>query len=184
MRSFLSLALLPLVLFTSACELRETEQGAVAEQQKRYEIAQPIPVFSASTERDLAIQLYRIRNREVTTHSVLFGNDGRPIFDCPSYGYGMPYDTSLTNPLKVGWHADGNTRAHWVSGVTEQAEPNGLYSSKNTNATWVFCVSDSGTLAPVYAENLLTVFPSAVKVDYAKGVVRPYGKATVTVKKP
>jgi len=183
MRSFLPLVAVALAF--SACapppQQRRSEQLTVAQQQKRYEIAQPVPVFDASTERDIVTKLYRIRNEEVTTHSVWRSSMGVVEGDCPSYGYGIPYDTSLTNPLKTSWR-DGYQSI--ASAVTEQAEPNGLYSSKNTNATWVLCLGDSGALEPVYTESLLTVYPTPVKIDYRTNRVVPYGKANVFIAKP
>lgn len=51
------------------------------------------------------------------------------------------------------------------SPVVEQAEPNGLFSSKNTSATWVLCQLPNGDIAPVYIETRVTVYPWPVKVE-------------------
>jgi hypothetical protein len=42
----------------------------------------------------------------------------------------------------------------------EQAEPNGLFSSKNTDATWILYVDEeSGVLYPVYSEHKAMSWP-------------------------
>jgi len=46
--------------------------------------------------------------------------------------------------------------------VNEQTEPNGLFSSKNTDGTWVLFVDENGDIAPIYSEHKVTVFPFAV----------------------
>ena len=56
----------------------------------------------------------------------------------------------------------------------EQAEPNGVYSSKNTDATYVLCVRDNGDVAPVYTEHKVTTFPFPVEVG-PDGLIRDAG---------
>ena len=108
--------------------------------------------------------------------------------DCPSYGYGIPYDTSLTNPL-VATDTSMSGREHYSghSGSSlasiEQAEPNGVFASKNTAATWVMCLGESGQLEPVYVETKVTVYPGPVTVDYEKNRVTRSGAANVLITK-
>jgi len=136
-------------------------------------IAQPVPRFDYSTERDAAIQLYEARNKNVSTWTVVRSDTGIVEFDCPSIAYPIPYDTSLTNPLV---RETGPV-------VIEQAEPNGLYSSKNSIATWVRCVYD-GAVTPVYVESKVTTYPFPVFVDYEKNLVSPQpgAKPSVVIK--
>lgn len=63
-----------------------------------------------------------------------------------------------------------------------QAEPNGLYASTNTSATWVMCVNKFGQIEPHYVEAKVTGYPYPVKVDYDKNRVHKAGKATVTIR--
>ena len=90
-------------------------------------------------ERDLLIKLYIVRNQKAATHSVWRSDRGLVEGDCPSYGYGMPYDTSLTNPL-VATDIDMQGEEHDYQGGAlasiEQAEPNGIFASKNTAAIY------------------------------------------------
>lgn len=153
------------------------DREAVQHQQAQYQKGQPIPAFNWSLERDLMISLYKVRNTKAATHSVWRSDRGMVEGDCPSYGYGIPYDTSLTNPLQpVG------SRVHSLVAI-EQAEPNGIFASKNTAATWVMCTTKSGLLEPVYVETKVTVYPGPVKVDYETNRVVRFGDAAVTIKK-
>lgn len=160
---------------------QEVKDRRTAEQQmQQYSKRQPIPVFDWSLERELVIKLYGLRNQMVATHSVWRSALGTIEFDCPSLGFGLPYDTSLTNPLKIGY-AEHNVG----TAVIEQPEPNGVYSSKNTSATWVICAGPGGALEPHYVETRVTVFPYPVKVDYEKNrVYRASGKAVTITAKP
>jgi hypothetical protein len=153
---------------------RKDARGVQA-QQSQYAASQPVPAFNWSLERHLISQLYQIRNQRVATHSVWRSDRGMIEGDCSSIGFGMPYDTSLTNPLK--------TMDNWRQGsVIEQAEPNGIFASKNTAATWVMCASDGGMIEPVYVETKVTVYPYPVSVDYGKNRVVKAGASSVTIK--
>ena len=175
------------------CELRAAETSVeardskrVAQQQSQYEKGQPVPAFNWSLERHLVIELYRVRNQKAATHSVWRSDRGMVEGDCPSYGYGIPYDTSLTNPL-VATDIDLQGEEHSYGGGAlasiEQAEPNGIFASKNTAATWVMCLGKGGTVEPVYVETKVTVYPGPVKVDYETNRVTRSGAATVMIKK-
>lgn len=155
------------------------DQAAVQRQQSQYQIAQPLPAFDWSLERDLLIQLYQVRNSEVTTHSVWRSDYGLVEGDCPSMGYGLPYDTSLTNPEQAQRIDLYGTQD--VAVTVGQAEPNGVFASTNTSATWVFCLGASGVLEPVYVESKVTVYPGPVDVDYAANLVVRRGDATVSI---
>mgnify|MGYP006419899843 CR=1 FL=1 len=156
----------------------EAEAQGVARQDAQYLAAQPVPFYNYSPERDYLTQLYNLRQSNVTTHSVWRSYDGTLLFDCPSMGFGIPYDLQLTNPLKIAEYG-----SHAGYAIVEQAEPNGLFSSKNTSATWVLCVEDDGGLAPVYVEAVVNVYPWPMNVNYETGVVKPTGKTKVRLKK-
>ena len=151
-----------------------SDRAAVNRQQEQYAARQPIPAFDWSLERHLVIQLYQTRNKRAATHSVWRSYTGVIEGDCPSMGFGIPYDTSITNPLQKDIF-NGNVT------TIEQAEPNGLFASKQTSATWVMCVGDGGVIEPVYVETKVTVYPYPVKVDYSNNKVTKAGTATVTM---
>jgi len=150
---------------SSTSEERDTKQVQQQQQQSQYAKDQPIPSFDWSLERHLVIALYQVRNQKAATHSVWRSDRGMVEGDCPSYGHGVLYDTSLTNPLI----ATGRPRYSLTS--IEQAKPNGIFASKNMAATWVMCLGEAGTLEPIYVETKVTVYPGLVKVDYEKNRV-------------
>lgn len=181
----LTIVVLSSTFLLSGCleDSQETkDQKAVSSQQKQYAIGQPVPKYDYSVERDLLIKLYNIRNEKVATHSVWRSDYGLVEGDCPSFGYGLPYDTSLTNPLAA---TDENQRGYEEASLTTigQAEPNGIFASTNTAATWVMCLDSSGIIEPHYVESKVTVYPGPVKVDYETNRVQRSGKATVTMNK-
>ena len=64
----------------------------------------------------------------------------------------------------------------------EQAEPNGIYASKNTTATWIMSVdTETSQIMPLYIEGKVTVYPYPVKVDYEKNRVYKAGKASTVI---
>ena len=191
MKKIIGIALIALVTMgntecTSGTTSASKETKAVERQQSQYAIGQPVPAFDWSLERHLLIQLYHIRNAKAATHSVWRSDRGWVEGDCPSYGYGMPYDTSLTNPL-VATDIDMQGEEHSYQGgalaSVEQPEPNGIFASKNTAATWVMCLGQVGNIEPVYVETKVTVYPGPVKVDYETNRVTRSGAATVTIQK-
>ena len=82
----------------------------------------------------------------------------------------------MTNPLQ-GYHD------RYSSGLTSigQAEPNGVFASTNTAATWVMCVDVGGAIAPVYVEAKVTAYPWPMKVDYGNNRAVRAGTATITM---
>ena len=165
------------VIALSGCldTANKSEQQATARQQEQYAVGQPVPAFDWSLERHLISELYKIRNERVSTHSVWRSNHGMIEGDCTSIGFGLPYDTSLTNPLQRVAGTQGATSV-------EQAEPNGIFASKNTAATWVMCLGVAGTVEPVYVETKVTAYPYPVKVDYDSNRVSKIGKSSTNIR--
>ncbi len=153
---------------------QRADRETVEKQQQIYAKSQPIPMFDFSQERDTAIQLYKMRNEKVRTWTVWRSATGVIEGDCESRGFPLPYDVQLTNPKMI----DRNSSA-----VIEQPEPNGLFSSKGTSATWVRAIID-GKEVPLYIETKVTCYPYPVIVDYEKNrVVRVSGKEPSAVLK-
>lgn len=170
----------------SGCNAADSQQAkevqAVNRQQEQYSIAQPIPAYDWSLERDLVIKLYNLRNERVATHSVWRSDLGMVEGDCPSMGFGIPYDTSLTNPwLATDEDPTGFDKASLTS--IGQPEPNGIFASTNTAATWVMCVGSSGLIEPHYVETKVTVYPYAVEVDYDTDRVTRAGETSINLGK-
>ena len=161
----------------------ETAEQAqrVQKQQAQYSKVQPVPFYDWSLERDLVIQLYNMRNMKAVTHSVWRSDLGTIEGDCPSIGFGIPYDTSLTSPTAASNESLKGTNVAALATV-DQAEPNGLFSSKVTAATWVLCAGNMGTIEPIYVETKVTVYPYSVSVDYDKNRVKKKGIAKIRLK--
>lgn len=151
------------------------DKKQVQAQQSQYAIAQPIPAYNWSLERDLLIKLYNLRNQKVSTHSVWRSDYGMIEGECSSMGYGLPYDTSLTNPLQ------SYGRSTYALTSIGQAEPNGVFASTNTAATWVMCIGNTGMIEPHYVESKVTVYPYPVKVNFKENRVTKAGKSTATI---
>ena len=174
---YLTLLILSTLIFTGCTEQsQETkDKKAVQAQQGQYAKGQPVPAYNFSLERDLLIKLYNLRNQKVSTHTVWRSDYGMIEGDCTSMGYGLPYDTSLTNPLQAT-----GSRIYSITSIG-QAEPNGVFASTNTAATWVMCLSVSGSIEPHYIEGKVTVYPYPVKVDYETNRVTRSGKSSTTL---
>ena len=182
MNRFLSLMILGLVLMGCRADSQETKDvQAVSRQQAQYAAAQPVPAFNWSLERHLVTQLYQIRNMKAATHSVWRSDRGMIEGDCPSIGFGIPYDTSLTNPL-MATDEDQNGFNNASLTSIEQAEPNGIFASKNTAATWVMCAGTGGIIEPVYVETKVTVYPYPVDVNYSQNRAIKAGESTVKLR--
>jgi len=145
---------------TATADSEKEDAKLVNRQQQLYQKALPIPFFEYSIPRDVYIQIYEVvTTRAYTTYTVIESMTGKTFFHGPSIGYGIPVDTSITNPLQM-IHIYSS-----VGGVIEQAEPNGLFSSKNTDGTWVLFVQKDGSVTPVYTEHKVTTFPFKVKQE-------------------
>jgi len=163
----------------------EKEGKIVEAQLSQYSKGQPVPAFDWSFERDLVIQLYALRNAKVATHTVWRSDYGMIEGDSPSLGFGIPYDTSLTNPLQLTAKRIKTYGGHrTLEGTVEQQEPNGIFASKNTTATWVMSVdADTSQILPIYVESKVTVYPYPVTVDYENSRVHKAGKASTSLTK-
>ena len=81
---------------------------------------------------------------------------GKLIYRGTCIGYGIPYSTQVTNPNQVIDCYEGDV-------TIDQAEPNGLYSTGASTATWVLTSDKDGNISPTYVEDEVTV--SQVKVE-------------------
>ncbi len=165
---FTSVFVLSTVSIVLAGSADNAERDMVRRQQVIYAQNQPIPKYDYSLARDLWIQFYDAQMSALSTFSFVQSiSGGAPEFDCPSIGYSIARGTQLTNPLQDISQAAG-------SGVViPQAEPNGLFSSPNTDGTIAFCNNGNGTVAPVYTEQKVTTFPFPVK--WTKDELHPRG---------
>ena len=152
----LLLAVLVLFVITGCLNSSDSaDRAIVEEQQEHYQKVHPVPFYDYSIPRDVLIQIYDvITTKAYTTYTIIESITGETKFHGPSVGYGIPVDTQLTNPLKT---------ASSSGAVVEQAEPAGVFSSKNTDGTWVLFINPDGKVIPVYTEHKVTTFPFTVE---------------------
>lgn len=133
------------------------ESIKVDDQQEHYANVQPLGFYDYSLPRYYKKQIddFRILHSGTTYSVVTADGTGVPIYACPSKGFPIPADTSFTNPLQP---------VYSNGAVIEQAEPDGLFPSKNTNATYVLCIRKNGDVVPVYSEPKVLSFPFAVEI--------------------
>lgn len=157
-------------LLLSACGSEGATQNRLDtnKQLMSYNKVQRMHFYTYSWERWEVQTLYDFRiTKLASTWSVWVGDGtGEPIDMCASKGWGVPYSTSLTSPDQ---YESGTSGA-----VTALMEPNGLYPSQNTAATWVLCVETDGSLHPLYSEPNLIVYdhPVVVAFDQRRGMYR------------
>lgn len=182
-RCLIALLVAAAMAFTlSGCieDATESESNAVDRQQDAYGKYQPVPFFEWSPQRQLWIDFYKAQNETAGTWSYISSWDGQVKFETPSQGYPTPMDTQLTNPLKVQYSSSG--------AVVAQAEPNGLFTSANTDGTIIMATNTDGTLSPIYTELKVTCFPFPVKLVNGMWVrvkdAQPSIKLTPKTKRP
>lgn len=171
---FLILVLSVLCLGEAGCKEEDAQDKADREavnlQQEQYRKAQPVMYYEYSNELDVYQQIYDARvEGSIRTWTVERSNSGEVLDDFVSLGFPIPYDAQLTNPLKV-------VDLYDAAVAIEQPEPNGLYSSKNTAATWVLVVrrvGDISVVTPFYSENKISCYPYPIDVNYATNRVTP-----------
>ena len=141
-------------------ESETADRAIVQDQQIHYQKIHPLPFFDYSISRDVYIQIYEfVTTKAYVTYTVIESMTGVTFYHGTSIGYGIPADTSLSNPVQAQWY-----RYSGVSGIAiEQAEPNGLFSSKNTDGTWVLFIQSDGSITPIYTEHKVTTFPFKVR---------------------
>jgi len=120
-----------------------------------------MPRVTNFTEKRLANMIVELRDQpNLATYSYVMDMQGRAHCLGHSIGYGLPYTTQITNPMKVtNGYLDANTGSGNVT--IPQAEPNGLYSSDSTKATWLLLVGKNGSPQPAYVESdvIVTLAP-------------------------
>ena len=155
--------LLLLVISGCAETSEDKDRHIVNKQQEMYQQTQPVHIYDYSIPRDIYQQIYDITTTKVVaTYSIIESVTGVTRYECPSMGFAIPADTQLTNPLQPTYLGGSS------SGIVaiEQAEPNGLFSSKNTDGTYVMCVDlKTSEVYPVYTEHKVTTFPFIVEKD-------------------
>ena len=149
----------------------EVEENVTEEQREQTEdmVTQAhdkvgMPQITEYSERRLLKRIMELRDGMIASHSYIVGENNNTEKLCQSMGYGLPYGVQFVNPEKAVIKYDHKA----VSvGSLPQPDPNGLFSPRNVDATWVNCVTVSGEQKPVYSEEKVVTSP--VPLDKLKG---------------
>lgn len=118
-----------------------------------------MPAIHKFFERRELKDIYELRDQaSLTTYTYVWSDmKGEFTFFCNSIGYGIPYATQFTSPMKVEWNYINGVR---FANVVPQADPNGLFSPSSAEGTWILCKDPNGTqVKPVYVELRVIVSP-------------------------
>lgn len=161
----ITLLALALVACTPTNQSLQNDQVQTNSQLQQYQKVQPVPYYNWSEQRNTLIQIYNAKNEARNTWAVVESITGAALWACPSVGFPIPADTQLTNPEQLAaTNYSGSGGAGWVEGVVPQMEPDGLYSSTNTDGTYVLCIRPNGKIVPIYTEQKVSTFPFPVTV--------------------
>lgn len=131
------------------------------------------PDVSNFFEKAQLKEIYELRDNPELICYWYTKNDmtGKWIYQGSCIGYGIPYTTQFTQPetvqraalpaLKLNGEDKG--RNEYFTEILPQADPNGLYSSASTSATWILTTDDNGKIKPTYVESEITV--SQTKIE-------------------
>lgn len=113
-----------------------------------------MPAIKNFQEKRMAKMIFELRDTSIATYTYIFDNNGRPHWFCDSVGYGLPYSTQYTNPMR-----------YLGQGATlPQPDPNGLFMPPQADGTWVMCIDPEDKKAKtVYVEPKVTTSPFKLK---------------------
>lgn len=114
------------------------------------------PNVSNYFERAQLKEIYELRDDPNLICYWYTKNDmsGKWIYQGKCIGYGIPYTTSMTASESLQ-KIETTMGAEWE--IVPLAEPNGLYASPSTSATWILSVNEDGDITPIYVESEITV---------------------------
>lgn len=181
MKKFAVLALVALAVVGcgSVTQSIQKDQQQTDAQLQQYQAVQPVPYYNWSEQRNTLIQVYNAKNEARNTWAVVESITGVALWTCPSIGFPIPADTQLTAPDQIAIRNYGGAGG-WAEGVVGQMEPDGLYASGATDATYVLCVRPSGKVVPIYTEQKVSLFPFPVTVVDGK-IVDSGGDTTIEI---
>jgi len=141
----------PFVVALSACN--SPQSSTQIERQKQEEISKQgvesvgFPAITNFAEKRMMKDIIELRDKMQPTYTYVLDQQGRYHKICDSMGYGLPYATQYTNPMRAGGGGSGGYY------TIPQADPNGLYSPASADGTWILCLNPkNGKAEPQYIE--------------------------------
>ena len=143
----LGIAILSTGLFVGCGGSSDTSQGSVKDQQaQQQQLTEEsnrqvgMPNISNYFEKDIAKRIYELRDKtDLTTYAYSVNKEGQYIFLGRCIGFGLPYTTQYSSPEKIQRGDLGEFNGDML---VPQTEPNGLYASETTNATWLILINE------------------------------------------
>ena len=138
---------------TGTAKDQNNQQEKIAEESNRQA---GMPNVKNFFEKKTAKKIWELRdNPDLITYAYTQNMDGQYVYLGQCIGYGLPYTTQYTNPEKI--ETGGRNGSYWSTSIP-QADPNGLFSSETTNATWLILVNEeTGEQEVVYSEPSIIV---------------------------
>jgi hypothetical protein len=122
-----------------------------------------LPAITNFQEKRMMKMILELRDQTIATVTYISDLNGHLHKICDSAGYGLPYATQFTNPMKV---AGGFNTPSTGNVAVPQADPNGLFSPASADGTWVMCLDPAvKKLKPVYIEPHVIVSPFSLAVE-------------------
>ena len=116
-----------------------------------------MPAITNFAEKRMAKDIIELRDQNAATITYLVDMNNKLRKLCNSVGFGLPYATQFTNPMRTTYNERGLT-------TIPQADPNGLFSPASADATWVFCVNpETKKATPMYVEPKIIVSTFALE---------------------
>lgn len=169
----LAILMIPIIAVLTGCDSetsdhKQTTRQAALTSEAVQEVG--MPAISNWQDMRMAKSILEARDQTISTVTYVFAENSGQMFKlCDSVGYGLPYATQYTSPMRPA-------KAGEVFGsdniTVPQADPNGLFSPAAADATWIFCV-DPATKKdkPVYVEPKTIVSPFPLQltpVEFAR----------------
>lgn len=175
---FTSLIFLVILSSNSGCETAPTKPSADQVTQKRTEQAMQeanrqvgMPAISRFQEKKIMKMIYELRDQEnyicyAYLVNVMDGSIGQYLGKC--IGYGLPYSTQFSNPMRVvDVEREYGINKYESAGEIQtmpQPEPNGLFMPEGLAATWLLMIDPkTNEPRPVYIEPEIIVSPFKLK---------------------
>lgn len=141
---------------STSTERKQTQRVAAQLAQAEMAVAPP-RVTNFTQLRDITTIL-ELADQNISTWAYYMDMHGELHELCEAKGYGLPYSTQTTNPMRTVNEPNGGDH------TIPQPEPNGLYMPDSVAATWILCVRPDGKgFDPVYWEPDLVVSPFPLK---------------------
>lgn len=163
LKFILFLCLLSLIFMSADCEGRGNNSdsvNAVKQEQvaKELDAQTGFPaVGNAVMKKQLKMIIEECDKPTLICYAYTFSEmTGKYTYFGKCIGYGIPYATQYTNPLKV---VDQAVNYGYL--VLPQADPDGLFKPTSSDATWLMMIDPSNpeSIKPVYVEPDMIVSP-------------------------